>query len=205
MRIFTLFLTMFGLVTGLHAQTTAPIEVVNSAIAAVNDLGKQVVLGKMKTSMERMYPQWRQRLSERAGGDAALEKTFDEMMAEMMKQGTTMISFKTFGFPTVYDVYPGKKVEIIDGKSVETLINTKWMLLIPTEIRYRVMNGATPLIIESKGYQIAISDKDKVNWTFIDGSGLKVQDLRSMFISLPKDMILPEIKRREVPRDELNK
>lgn len=205
MRIITLVVTMLGLVTGLQAQTTAPIEVVNSAIAAVNDLGKQVVLGKMKTSMERMYPQWRQRLSERAGGDAALEKTFDEMMAEMMKQGTTMISFKTFGFPTVYDVYPGKKVEIIDGKSVETLINTKWMLLIPTEIRYLVMNGATPLIIESKGYQIAISDKDKVNWTFIDGSGLKVQDLRSMFISLPKDMILPEIKRREVPRDELNK
>lgn len=205
MRIITLVVTMLGLVTGLQAQTTAPIEVVNSAIAAVNDLGKQVVLGKMKTSMERMYPQWRQRLSERAGGDAALQKTFDEMMAEMMKQGTTMISFKTFGFPTVYDVYPGKKVEIIDGKSVETLINTKWMLLIPTEIRYRVMNGATPLIIESKGYQIAISDKDKVNWTFIDGSGLKVQDLRSMFISLPKDMILPEIKRREVPRDELNK
>lgn len=109
MRIITLVVTMLGLVTGLQAQTTAPIEVVNSAIAAVNDLGKQVVLGKMKTSMERMYPQWRQRLSERAGGDAALEKTFDEMMAEMMKQGTTMISFKTFGFPTVYDVYPGKK------------------------------------------------------------------------------------------------
>lgn len=196
---------MLGLATGLQAQTTAPIEVVNSAIAAVNDLGKQVVLGKMKTSMERMYPQWRQRLSERAGGEAALEKTFDEMMAAMMKQGTTMISFKTFGFPTVYDVYPGKKVEMIDGKSVETLINTKWMLLIPTEIRYRVMNGATPLIIESKGYQIAISDKDKINWTFIDGAGLKVQDLRSMFISLPKDMVLPEIKRREVPRDELNK
>jgi hypothetical protein len=196
---------MLGLATGLQAQTTAPIEVVNSAIAAVNDLGTQVVLGKMKTSMERMYPQWRQRLSERAGGDAALEKTFDEMMAEMMKQGTTMISFKTFGFPTVYDVYPGKKVEMVDGKSVETLINTKWMLLIPTEIRYRVMNGASPLIIESKGYQIAISEKDKINWTFIDGAGLKVQDMRSMFISLPKDMILPEIKRREVPRDELNK
>lgn len=205
MRIITLVVTMLGLATGLQAQTTAPIEVVNSAIAAVNDLGKQVVLGKMKTSMERMYPQWRQRLSERAGGEAALEKTFDEMMAAMMKQGTTMISFKTFGFPTVYDVYPGKKVEMIDGKSVETLINTKWMLLIPTEIRYRVMNGATPLIIESKGYQIAISDKDKINWTFIDGAGLKVQDLRSMFISLPKDMVLPEIKRREVPRDELNK
>jgi len=164
MRIITLVVTMLGLVTGLQAQTTAPIEVVNSAIAAVNDLGKQVVLGKMKTSMERMYPQWRQRLSERAGGDAALEKTFDEMMAEMMKQGTTMISFKTFGFPTVYDVYPGKKVEIIDGKSVETLINTKWMLLIPTEIRYRVMNGATPLIIESKG------QLDIHRWLWIEGT-----------------------------------
>jgi hypothetical protein len=196
---------MLGLATGLQAQTTAPIEVVNSAIAAVNDLGKQVVLGKMKTSMERMYPQWRKRLSERAGGDAALEKTFDEMTSDMMKQGITTISFKTFGFPTVYDVYPGKKVEIVDGKSVETLINTKWMLLIPTEVRYRVMNGATPLIIESKGFQIAISDKDKINWTFIDGASLKIQDLRSLFISLPKDMVLPEIKRREVPRDELNK
>jgi hypothetical protein len=187
------------------AQATAPIEVVNSAITAVNDLGRQVVLGKMKTSLERMYPQWKDRLSRRMGGDAALEKQFDDALAEMMKQGTSMVSFKSYGFPRVYEVFPGKKVEIVDGKEVETLTNKKWMLLIPTEVRYRVMQKQEVIIIESKGFQVAIADKDKLHWTFIDGAGLTVQDLRSLFISLPKDMELPQIQRRTVPKEELIK
>lgn len=191
------------LTLGACAQTTASIEVVNSAITAANDLGKQVVLGKFKVSLERMYPQWRDRLSMRLGGQKALENQFDQALAEMMKQGTSMVSFKTYGFPRVYEVFPGKKVEVIDGKEVETLINTKWLLLIPTEVRYRVLQKQEALVIESKGFQVAIADKDKLQWTFIDGAGLTVQDLRSLFISLPKDMELPEIQRRTVPKEEL--
>ena len=198
-------LTISGLVAGASAQSTAPLEVVNSAITAVNDLGKQVVLGKYKVAMDRMYPQWKERLSSRAGGEAVLAKQFENMTAEMTKQGTSMVSFKSYGFPKVYEVYPGKKVETVDGKQVETLINTKWLLLIPTETRYRLMKDREQLVIESKGVQVAVADKDKLVWSFIDGSGLTVQDLRSMFISLPKDMELPEIKRRSVPSEELNK
>ncbi len=198
-------LTISGLVAGASAQSTAPLEVVNSAITAVNDLGKQVVLGKYKVAMDRMYPQWKERLSSRAGGEAVLAKQFENMTAEMTKQGTSMVSFKSYGFPKVYEVYPGKKVETVDGKQVETLINTKWLLLIPTETRYRLMKDREQLVIESKGFQVAVADKDKLVWSFIDGSGLTVQDLRSMFISLPKDMELPEIKRRSVPSEELNK
>jgi hypothetical protein len=77
------------------------------------------------------------------------------------------------------------------------------MLLIPTEVRYRVMQKQEIIIIESKGFQVAIADKDKLQWTFIDGAGLTVQDLRSLFISLPKDMELPQIQRRTVPKEEL--
>jgi len=197
---------MVALTLGAHAQTTtAPLEVVNSALTAVNDLGRQVVLGKMKTSLERMYPQWKERLSRRLGSEKALEKQFDEAVAEMMRQGTSMISFRTYGFPKVYEVFPGKKVEVVDGKEVETMINTKWLLLVPTEIRYRVMQKQEALVIESKGFQVAIADKNKLQWTFIDGAGLTVQEMRSLFISLPVDMELPEIKRRTVPREELNK
>lgn len=191
------------LTLGASAQTTASIEVVNSAITATNDLGRQVVLGKFKVSLDRMYPQWKDRLSMRLGGQKALENQFDQALAEMMKQGTSMVSFKTYGFPRVYEVYPGKKVEVIDGKEVETLINTKWLLLIPTEVRYRVLQKQEAFVIESKGFQVAIADKDKLQWTFIDGAGLTVQDLRSLFISLPKDMELPEIQRRTVPKEEL--
>lgn len=199
------FLTFLGLMSGLVAQTTAPLEVVNSAIAAVNDLGRQVVLGKMKTSLDRMYPQWKDRMSRKLGGEPALEKQFDEAVAEMVRQGTSMISFRTHGFPKVYEVFPGKKVEMVDGKQVETLINTKWLLLIPTEVRYRVMQKQEAMVIESKGFQVAIADKEKLQWTFIDGSGLTVQDMRSLFISLPADMELPAIQRRAVPKEELLK
>jgi hypothetical protein len=205
MRTICAVITMMVLTLDACAQTTAPLEVVNSAITAVNDLGRQVVLGKLKVSLERMYPQWKDRLSRRTGSEQALEKQFDQALAEMMKQGTSMVSFKTHGFPRVYEVYPGKKVEVIDGKEVETLINTKWLLLVPTEIRYRVMQQQEVIIIESKGFQVAIADKDKLQWTFIDGAGVTVQDLRSLFISLPKDMQLPEFQRRTVPKEELQK
>jgi hypothetical protein len=202
MQILCVIFTFLGLMYGAHSQTTAPLEVVNSAIAAVNDLGRQAVLGKMKTSLDRMYPQWKERLSRKLGSEQALEKQFDEAVAEMVRQGTSMISFKTYGYPKVYEVFPGKKVELVDGKQVETLVNTKWLLLVPTEVRYRVIQKQESMVIESKGFQVAIADKDKPQWTFIDGAGLTVQDMRSLFISLPADMELPAIQRRAIPKEE---
>jgi hypothetical protein len=46
---------------------------------------------------------------------------------------------------------------------------------------------------------VAIADKEDLNWTFIDGSGLTPADLRGLFITLPQDMELPPVGRREVP------
>jgi hypothetical protein len=202
MRNILSILMVLSSVASLPAQTTAPLEVVNSSITAVNDLGKEVVLGKYKTALDRMYPPWKSRLARRLGGEEKMTQQFEQLKAEMLKQGTSMVSFKSYGFPKVFECYPGKKVEIVDGKEVEVLISTKWLILIPTETRYRIMNGNEFMVIESKGFQVAISDKDKIEWSFIDGAGLVVQDLRSLFISLPQDMVLPETVRREVPKSE---
>jgi len=53
--------------------------------------------------------------------------------------------------------------------------------------------------IESIGYQVAISDREKLDWTFIDGGGLNANDLRSVFITLPQDMVLPPVGKKEAP------
>jgi hypothetical protein len=66
-----------------------------------------------------------------------------------------------------------------------------------TKFRFIREGIPKPLIIESLGYQAAISPKDKLDWTFIDGAGLKVSDLRGLFITLPRNIELPPVSKRE--------
>jgi hypothetical protein len=54
------------------------------------------------------------------------------------------------------------------------------------------------VIIESTGFQVAISDKGKADWTFIDGSAVSVNDLRSLFGNLPQDLELPPLEKRQI-------
>ena len=44
---------------------------------------------------------------------------------------------------------------------------------------------------------MAVCDKGTNDWTFIDGAGLKVADLRGLFITLPQDLQLPPVEKRE--------
>jgi hypothetical protein len=90
-------------------------------------------------------------------------------------------------------------LERVNGKEVESLIFTKWLVLVPTATKFRIIReGETkPLVIDSIGFQIAISEKGRNEWTFIDGSGLTVNDLRSLFGTLPKDLQFPPLEKRE--------
>jgi hypothetical protein len=190
------------MITHANAQSTASLDVVNRAITAVNDLGKQVVMGNHAAAYEQMYPQWKERVLSSLGSEEKLKEQIQKTTDQMREQGISMISFKTYGFPKVHEVYPGKKIETKNGNQVESLISTKWLILIPTETRYRIQAKADSIIMETKGFQIAIADKKTLDWKFIDGSGVKIQDLRSLFISLPADLELPEIKQRAIPKDE---
>ncbi len=176
----------------------APPDVVASAVAAVESLGNEVELGRYQVAVERMNPLWKERTAKRLGGMDRLEKELAGVAQQMVQKGITIISFKPEGQPRSYEVGAGKKVEKVNGQEVENLVFSQWMLLIPTVTKFRITRpGEKVLVIESVGFQVAISEKGKNNWTFIDGSGLSVNELRGLFFNLPQDLKLPPIEKRE--------
>ena len=193
-----------GMLTCLHGQEMAPQkvppEVVASAVGAVSDLGKEVVLGRYQVAIDRMYPQWKERAAKRMGGAENLQKQLDGVAKQMLQQGISITDFKPQGKPVAFEVYPGKKVETVDGQEVEKLIYTKWLVLVPTVTKFRAMIDGDPVAvnIESTGFQVAISEKGSGVWSFIDGSAVSVNDLRSLFITLPKDLELPPLEKKQV-------
>jgi hypothetical protein len=185
----------------MDAQVEVPVEVTSAAVAAVKSMGDQVVLGRHQVAIDRMYPQWKESVAKSEGGMAKLEAKLAGIVKAMSEQGVQLISFRPEGKPTAYEVGPGKEVVEEDGKQVEKMIYKQWMLLIPTITEYRITKpaqaGELPkfLVITTRGFQVAISDKDKNDWTFIDGTGVTVPELRRLFMTLPDNMVLPEIKR----------
>ncbi len=180
------------------AAATAPPEVVASAVAAVQKLGAEVVKGHYQVAIDRMVPTWKERMAKRMGGMEELQKQLAGLAEQMSQQGVSMISFKPDGEAHSFEVWPGKKKTVVDGKETEDLIYTKWLVIIPTVTQFRIMKDREFHIIESRGFQVAVADKGANDWTFIDGSGVTVADLRSLFLTLPADVELPPIERREV-------
>jgi len=178
----------------------APSEVVASAVAAVAQLGNEVVLGRYQIAIDRMNPMWKERTAMKMGGMEVLEKQLAGVAREMVQQGISMLSFKPQGQPRSFEVGPGRKVEVVEGNEVESLMFHKWLVLIPTVTSFRIIREGEPkpLVIESVGFQAAIADKGTNDWTFIDGSGLTVNDLRSLFVTLPHDLQLPPLEKREL-------
>lgn len=176
-----------------------PPEVVAAASSAVAKLGDEVVLGRFQAAVERMNPMWKARAAQRMGGMAALEKQLASVAAQMVQQGISMISFKPQGLPRPYEVSPAKKTIKQNGVDTEIMAYSQWMVLVPTATKFRILRPGNPkpLVIESTGYQVAICDKGKNDWTFIDGSGLSANDLRSLFITLPQNIELPPVGKRE--------
>jgi len=185
------------------AQVEVPPEVQSPAVAAVNELGKHVVLGRFQVAIDRMYPQWKEQLSKRAGGMDKLQEQLAGAGKDMAAQGIQILSFRAVDIPTAYEVDAGKEIVQQNGKPVETMIFKKWLLLIPTVTEFRFTPPAKPgelpkaRVVVSKGFQVAISEKGKNDWTFIDGSGIRVSDLRRLFFTLPENLELPEIKQEE--------
>jgi hypothetical protein len=176
-----------------------PPQVVATAVAAVAKLGDEVVLGRYQMAVERMYPVWKERAAKRMGGMAALEKQLAGVAAQMVQQGISIISFKPQGQPRSYEVVPGIKAVKENGVSVEKPVFTKWLVMVPTVRKIRIMREGNPkpLVIESIGYQVAVSDKGKNDWTFMDGAELKLNDLRGLFGTLPQNLELPPVEQHE--------
>jgi hypothetical protein len=181
-------------------EDPVPPEVPASAVAAVSRLGEEVVLGRYQVAIERMNPQWMERAAQKIGSKEELKRKIEGVAAEMVRQGISMISFKPQAEPLVYQVSPGHRAQ---GAGGQTFGYTKWLVLVPTATRFRILSrvqGGLPqsVTIEKIGFQAAISDKGANDWTFIDGAGLQVADLRSLFPTLPRDMKLPPVEEKVI-------
>jgi hypothetical protein len=194
--------SQFPLTESKVATEAVPPQVVASAVAAVAKLGDDVVLGRYQVAVERMNPIWRERTAKRSGSTETPEQQAAGVAAQMVQQGISMISCKPQGQPRPYEVAPGTVAVKENGATVEKLMFTKWLVLVPTATRFRIMHGEAGqppkvITIESISYQVAISDKGKNDWTFIDGSQLQPSDLRGLFVTLPKNMELPPVEKHE--------
>lgn len=191
------------LVSGVsRGQVTeeVPPAVLASAVEAVRALGNEVVMGKFSVAIERMNPLWKERTAGRMGGMVELEKQLEGVARQMLQQGISITAFQPHGQPRGFEVWPGKKVVVVDGKEVEQMIFTKWLVLVPTVTRFRIHpeGQIRPTMVESVGFQVVVADKGKDDWTFIDGSGVSVNELRGLFINLPKELELPPLEKREI-------
>ena len=188
-----------GGIAPLVPMVVAPPEVVASAVAAVEKLGSEVTRGNYAVAIERMNPLWKERLAKQTqGGMEEVKKQIEGASARMTKEGVSIISSVPLGTPRSFEVGPGKKVERVNGEEIEILIFTKWMVFVPTLTKYRIFQKELkPVVIEKVGYQVAVSDKGKNDWTFIDGSRLTLNTLRRLYVTLPKDLELPPIEERK--------
>ena len=182
------YLFLFLALTGISRAQDALVEnaspaVVASAVEAVNALGKEVVLGRYRVAVDRMYPQWKEREAARAGGMDKLEAKLEEVPKQMLNRGISVTNFTSAGQARAYEVSPGKTVTTVNGQQVERLRYTKWMVLVPTVTNFRLLveGNPKPVIIQDTGFQVAISDKGANKWSFIDGSSLTINDLRKLF------------------------
>lgn len=177
-----------------------PLEAVRAAVTAVEKLGEEVVLGKYQVAIDRMNPMWKERAAARAGGMEKLDAQLANASAAMVRQGITIISFRPQGEPRAFEVWPGMRVVKTASGGQTRQIYTKWMVLVPTVTRFRItpQGSPKPLVIESTAFQVAICDKGKNDWTFIDGANLKPTDLRDLFVTLPQDLELPPVGKKQV-------
>jgi hypothetical protein len=194
----------FAMATRLYGQDldaqNVPEDIIKSAVNAVESLGNEVVLGKYQVAIDKMYPQWKDRAAKKLGGKEKLEKQLEDVAKEMLKRGISITDFKPQGKPNAFEVYPGKAIQIINGKETEVMRYTKWLIIVPTVTRVRMLiNGdPVPINFESKGFQVAISDKGSNEWFFIDGSAVTVNELRSLFITLPENLELPVLEKKQI-------
>jgi len=182
----------------------APADVVKAAMVATSELGERVARGQLQFAYERMYPRWKERMAKRNGGAAAMGEQLRELAAQMQAQGVSILSVKVAAAGKAYSVWPKRVVTTVAGSPVESFADSRWVVLVPTVTRMRIRDeGVTDKVprfrvIDSSGFQVAISEKDKLDWFFIDGSGVTVSDLRSLFPTLPENLELPVRERREV-------
>ena len=178
--------------TSAYAQDQPPAGLADSARDAVQVLGNEVVKGNLEFAFNHMYPRWQSRLVKQSGKREDLLQKVRQAGEQMVQNGISIIDFKA-DYPTsFFRVWPVRKDGTDEQSDAPENFVYQWLTFVPTQTTLRIIdrnNAETPIrrFVQS-GFQVAITREDVSDWSFIDGSTLSVESLRSLFPSIPANI-----------------
>jgi len=208
----TVIVSIGGMPASLSAQEAGLVvvdpAVARSAQAAVQKMGLEMMKGNFGYAHTRMYPRWKRRLAKQHGGMAKLEAGLAQAVRQQAKMGMMVTAFHA-GTPTsFFSVWRAKKRddkgELVKDATGRFIVVEHWLTFVPTVTRVKIpdtQRGGKLRTLEERSYTVAITEKGKNDWYFMTGMKPTIQDLRSMFPSLPatkKDLKLPPSSAREI-------
>lgn len=164
-------------------RQAVPAAVLADAVKATQEVGDQTLKGDFEGVVTQLYPRYRKRAAKRLGSNEALAEQMRKLVSDFMAGGMTVTKFVAEPAIHGFDIPEFRE----------------WLVFVPCTRTVRRIDPDTGLVqwAEIKDYQVAIRKKGEgEHWSFINGSRLKIQELRSFFPSLPNDIeefAVPEV------------
>ena len=156
-------------------REAVPAEVLADAVKATQEVGDQTLKGDFDGVVKKLYPRYRHRAAKRLGSNEALTAHMRNLVDEFAASGMTVTKFEAEPAIHGFDIPEFKE----------------WLVFVPCKRTIRRIDPATGLTqwAEIRDYQVAIRKKELgSSWSFINGSRLKISELRTFFPSLPNDI-----------------
>jgi len=190
-------------VISVQGQVAVDHNVATSAQAAVQTLGLEMMKGNFKFGQDRIYPRWKRRLAKRVGSMEKLEAQLVAAAQQKISMQFAVTAYSARLPASFFSVWRAKKIDPRTGKRVldatgREIIVEHWLAVVPTTTRVKypdIQQGGKIRVLEEDGYTIAISEKGANDWHFMTGLKPSIQDLRSLFPTLPntaKELGLPK-------------
>ena len=180
-----------------------------SVQAAVQKLGQEMMKGNFAYGHKRMYPRWKRRLAKRYGGMQQLEEALAASAQKKINMRLSVSAFRAGRPVSFFSVWRTRKYDPVTNKPIKDangreVVVEHWLAVVPTTTRVKIpdmQQGGKIRTLEEESYTIAISEKGKNDWYFMTGLKPTIQDLRSLFPTLPpneKELGLPKPRAREI-------
>ncbi len=169
-------------------QTARKPLYLKSAKLATEKLADEILKDNIDYAILNIYPRWKAHLASRVGGQQQLILKAREAVKQMRDSKTEIVDIKV-GTPT--DIY---YVHVRQKKGLAKVVypfdyNFQKLVIVPLSkhVKFGKTNPETgkPYQAIQNSYQLAVYDEVAQTWSFIDGSGITVNDIRNLFPTIP--------------------